>query len=674
MPRRTLPGLLSLALLGFAAGAAPAPESPAPAGPAGPPPYVAPGIAEMGFSMTGGAAPGYVEDRACAVCHRSISASYREKGMARAFYRPRPATDVEDFSAPPFVHAPSGRTFQIVRDGERLVFRRWETDAAGRPIHLFEREIDWVMGSGNNARVYLYRSEGGEMFQLPLAWYTQTGRWGMAPGFDRPDHEGVLRRVRRECMFCHNAYPDVPEGSDAGGAPHTFPVVLPEGLGCQRCHGPGAEHVWLAMGGIGVAEEIRASIFNPGRLPPERRDEVCSTCHLQPTVTFPFLRRFGRGDYGYRAGEPLASHTVRFDVEEEGQAPAERFEINHHAYRLRQSRCFLESGKQLGCLSCHDPHAATPKPEMRAAVRQVCLGCHASPPEAAGADHAATADCASCHMPRRRTQDVVQVVMTDHLIQRRPGGPERLAPLAERDPTLTDLQILPAEGAPAGDLARLYRVAAVVRAVGGAEAVDYMEKMLARVRPAEAEPYLDLAQGQLGQRRFADAEATLAGILERWPGEALAVEWLGLARAAQGKLDEGIALLRRSLETGSGRVEAEYNLGRLLAARGDWDEAEARFTRAVAASSNLFAGWHQLGELRAKQGRHEEAAACYRRALAIHPGFTDAYLGLARSLAALGKTEEAERYLRHGAAGSADRPGEVGAEESPNDGAVPGLR
>ena len=70
--------------------------------------------------------------------------------------------------------------------------------------------------------------------QEAVAWYTQTRSWGMAPGFDRPDHDGVLRRVRRECIFCHASYPDLPAGADAYGAPQVFPARLPEGIGCQR--------------------------------------------------------------------------------------------------------------------------------------------------------------------------------------------------------------------------------------------------------------------------------------------------------------------------------------------------------------------------------------------------------------------------------------------------------
>lgn len=653
MLRKALPGLSCVLVLVLASGSAP-----------GGAPDVTSDLPRLGIPVTGGAAPGYVEDRTCAVCHSQIAGTYREKGMARAFFRPRPETDIEDFSAPAFFHAPSRQYLRIVREGDRLVFRRWQVDSEGRTLHLFERPVDWVLGSGNHARTYLYRVEGGEVFQLPLAWYSQTRRWGMAPGFDRPDHEGVLRLVRRECLFCHTAYPDVPAGSDASDAPHVFPAVLPEGLGCQRCHGPGAEHVGLSLGGIAPAEDIRRSVFNPGRLPAARQDEVCMTCHLQPTVALPGLRRFGRGDFSYRAGEPLAGHLVQVDVEQEGEAPGDRFEINHHAYRLRQSRCFLASGGAPGCVDCHDPHRAMPGPEMAARVRETCRSCHAGPRPAAGADHSREADCASCHMSKRRPRDVVQVVMTDHLIRRRPGGPELLAPLAERDPVLTGLRVLPGEGSPSGDLAELYRGVAAVRAAGGDDAIAYLERMLARVRPVEPEPYLDLVKGYLRKRRFAEAETTLAGLLERQPGhpaKALALEWLALARAGQGKTGEAVALLRRVVEKGSGRAEAEYNLGRLLAFRGEHREAEAHLVLALAANPNLFAGWFHLGEVRAAQGRPAEAADCYRRALEIQPRYTAAYLGLGRVLPALGRREEALRYLRHGAAGNADRPAELSA-------------
>jgi predicted CXXCH cytochrome family protein len=340
-------------------------------------------------------------------------------------------------------------------------------------------------------------------------------------------------------------------------------------------------------------------------------------------VTLPGLRRFGRSDFSYRAGEPLDGYLVQVDVEEEGQRPDERFEINHHAYRLRQSRCYLESRGGVGCLSCHDPHRVVPAEAMKVRVREVCLGCHVK----IRADHAVNRDCASCHMPKRRTQDVVQVVMTDHRIQRGPGRPELLAPRAERNPVLIGVKIL--GGVSPGPLAEVYRASAAVRAGGGAEAVSYLERKLAEAKPTEPEPWFDLAQGQLRLRRFAEADATLSALLERRPDDLLALEWLALARAAQGRIDEAIELTRRSLATGSNRVEAEYNLGRLLAAKGLNEEAEEHLRKAVSLRPNLAAGWFRLGEVQAAQGRKEEASASYRRALEMDTNYAAARKALA---------------------------------------------
>ncbi len=609
----------------------------------------------LGFPVTTGAAPGYVDERSCALCHTQISDSYREKGMARAFRRPRPEADIEAFTAPPFIHAPSGQSFQIVRHGERLVFRRWQTDPAGKPINVFEQEVDWILGSGDHARIYLYRTGGGELYQLPLAWYTQTRSWGMAPGFDRPDHDGVLRRIRRECVFCHASYPDLPAGADAYGAPQIFPARLPEGIGCQRCHGPAAEHVGLALGGVGDREEIRSSVFNPGNLLPPRRDEVCMGCHLQPSVALPGLRRFGRSDFSFRPGEPLSDYLVQVDVEEEGRTAADRFEINHHPYRLRQSRCFRESGGALSCLTCHDPHRRVPESERVSHYRAACLTCHEQPhPDELALRQG---DCASCHMPKRRTEDVVHVVMTDHLIRRAPGGPELLAPRAESEPVLTGIHLLDKQDVP-DPLGEVYRAAAVARMASTAEAVDYLGRMLETTRPEAREPWLDLAQGQLRRRRFAEAERALSKVLARSPEDPLALEWRALARTGQGQPFESEEILRRVVASGPGRADAEYNLGRLLAARGRTGEAEEHLVRAVAARPNLQVAWYHLGEVRAALGRKEEALPCWRRALEIDPTHTPSYLSLGKTLLAGGDRAEALRWLRHGARAAA-RPDQV---------------
>ncbi|HKO54561.1 MAG TPA: hypothetical protein VJ276_01715, partial [Thermoanaerobaculia bacterium] len=193
-------------------------------------------LAARGIRVTTGAAAGYVDDAVCAGCHAEIARSYREVGMARSFSRPRRATTIEDLGKP-FVHARSHQVFEMVWRDDRLLFRRYQRDANGKPGNVLEQPVDWILGSGDHARVYLYQTPEGELYQLPVAWYGQTKSWGMAPGYDRPDHDGVSRRVRHECMFCHNAYPEIAETRDGYWRSQAFPRQLPEGTGCQRCHG-----------------------------------------------------------------------------------------------------------------------------------------------------------------------------------------------------------------------------------------------------------------------------------------------------------------------------------------------------------------------------------------------------------------------------------------------------
>ncbi len=601
-----------------------------------------------------GAAPGYVADAVCASCHESIAKSYREVGMSRSFSRPRRDTAVEDFAAARFTHVASHRTYEMLWRGERLWFRRSQADAEGHERNELELPVDWILGSGNHARTYLYRTPSGELFQLPVAWYTEERRFAMAPGYDRPDHEEVGRRVRRECTFCHNAYPEVAEGSDARGAPQVFPEALPEGTGCQRCHGPGGEHAALAMRGADEGE-VRAAIVNPAKLAPARRDDVCFQCHLQPSVAIPGTRRFGRADYSFRPGQALGDYSVPMDIDTEAPAPADRFEINHHPYRLRSSRCAQQSGERLSCLTCHDPHRKVPPLERAAHYRAACLGCHAAEQveRVHGAMPAAgsrilESDCTSCHMPPRRPQDVVHTRMTDHRIGVYRQLPALVAPLAESQPRIADVRLFGLPPAPQGEEADLYRALAATAAGGSGvpSAVPALQRLTAALRPEATDPYLELAPALLRQGDLAAAEAALSALLARRPDDPLALDWLAVLRVRQGRAEEALPILRDLAARPGVAAETLFNLGRILLARGQASEARKFLERATALRPNLVPAWHRLADACRVLGDRAAEERALRQSLAVDPGESRSYLALAAALETGGRKTEAASLLR----------------------------
>jgi len=80
-------------------------------------------------------------------------------------------------------------------------------------------------------------------------------------------------------------------------------------------------------------------------------------CHLETTsAPLPnMIRRYGRGAFSYKPGEPLGDYMLHFD-HAAGTGRQDKFEIAHAAYRLRKSACFQESAGAMTCTTCHHPH------------------------------------------------------------------------------------------------------------------------------------------------------------------------------------------------------------------------------------------------------------------------------------------------------------------------------
>jgi tetratricopeptide (TPR) repeat protein len=474
-----------------------------------------------------------------------------------------------------------------VHDG-RLYQRRWQLGRTGEAINVEELAIDYVLGSGNRARSYLHRTPRGMLIELPLGWYSENGgEWAMTPGDDTP-HPATRRFVSYKCMFCHNGYPEVPGASDVPGGDPVFPGKLPRGIDCQRCHGPGAEHVRTSG---------KAAVVNPAKLSPDRRMEVCMQCHLETTSGHipATLQRFDRGAFSYIPGQPLGAFELAFD-HAPGTGRDDKFEAVSSVYRLRQSRCFLESGK-LECTTCHNPHRALRGSEALRTYSKACLECHASATHPA-AIQATAADCISCHMPKRRAEDAPHVVMTDHRIQRRPPA-NALAPMDERPPEYRgEVVAYYPSPLPATPENELYRAVAQVGLDNNTVAgMPGLVKWIGEVKPREPEFYMILGEG-----------------------------WKSL-----GDLEKAAAAYRRALELAPASTRAM----RALAAV-DSSHAEEILARAVTMAPNDPESWFRFGVL-------TKSAERIQRAIALDPYLPDQYRRLAELTHSLSTLEDALR-------------------------------
>ena len=131
---------------------------------------------------------------------------------------------------------------------------------------------------------------------------------------------------------------------------------MPEGIDCQRCHGPGQHHVDVASKPGAKPAAIRAAIVNPARLDNDRQIEVCAQCHLKTTeFLLPHaIKRYERPDFSYKPGEPW--HPSRSLSTRPRAQQNTRFETASAVSRMRDSQCFLKSNGALKCTTCHDPH------------------------------------------------------------------------------------------------------------------------------------------------------------------------------------------------------------------------------------------------------------------------------------------------------------------------------
>jgi predicted CXXCH cytochrome family protein len=598
---------------------------------------------ESGTAVTRTVAPdAYADASACAKCHAKIANTYALTGMARSFARlgnGRSWLGTEGR----LHHKASDRHYTMLQRDGRFYERRHEIGFDGTETNTLEVEAHYVIGSGNHAQTFLHRNTDGRLFEMPVSWYSKqerrergagAGYWAMSPGYDKSVHQDFRQLIGQDCMSCHNGYPRALVTDDGNGP--LFTGALPEGIDCQRCHGPGQAHIDAIQSED--ADAGRQAIVNPGRFDRERQLEACMQCHLESTSgPLPFrIRRYEHRPFSYLPGKPLGDYFIHFD-HAAGAGREDKFEIAGAAYRLRKSACFQRS--DMTCLTCHDPHDI---PRGAVAVQRyvaICQSCHAGS-HRSGMPHSPdvrrSATCLDCHMPKRRTEDAVHVVMTDHYVQRRRPAADLLAP--RREPESYEYR---------GDVALYYppqlastpenelylALAQVQHGANLAGGIPRLERAIGQYRPPGPDFYYELARAYGRTSNFAASV--------RWCEEALArdgtfvpaLKELGGAAVKLGRLDDAARALEKAVALGRSDGYALADLGNVYLQQGRVDQAEEALRRALTIDADLPQANNTLGLAALKRSDQAQAEKYFRAALRVQPDLAEAQNNLATLLA-----------------------------------------
>lgn len=372
----------------------------------------------------------YVGMQTCRGCHENIYQTFIETGMGKSFDVASKVKSAGHFgSNEKFYDKVSDFWYQSYWSDSSMFIHEWRMEGKDT-VHSRREQVNYIIGSGQHTNSHIM-NRGGYLHQMPMTFYTQEGRWDLPPGFENGFNTHFSRKIGLECMSCHNSLPQFVQGSE-----NKFEEV-PNGIGCERCHGPGSLHVQEKRSGkiVDTSKYIDYTIVNPGKLSPDLQFDVCQRCHLQGNAVL----HPGRSFYDFRPGMPLSNVMTVFMPKYEGAE--DQFIMASHAERLKMSACFMITEQRLPkqqeglrpakgaltCVTCHNPHVSV-KSTNGEHFNAKCNSCHGPNKtstklcsEQLEKLNKANNNCVSCHMPRSGAIDIPHVTVHDHFI-RKPSG------------------------------------------------------------------------------------------------------------------------------------------------------------------------------------------------------------------------------------------------------------
>ncbi len=598
--------------------------------------------------------PGYVGTQVCAACHSERVAEFEKTTHFKACREPKIGQMPPGFEPGKGVYKSRdpGLRFETTESVGQFTQTAIKMNRAGEKRSV--APIGLLYGNGVGDQIYFTWNED-RLFELPIAWLFPLNCWAEKP-FDTRGSGNYLKTTTPRCLECHNTWIEHVAGSE--NQYRRDNMIL--GVTCEKCHGPGREHV--AYHRENPDAKPARSVVHPGRLSRDRQMDVCGQCHSNAP------KRRGPA-FSYRPGEPLESFfRTALNRHQEDDHVADQVKY------LRQSKCFQMSDT-MTCVTCHNPHRPSESAVAETSVGRSCQKCHqpAECRERVRLPLGVRDDCVKCHMPQfsriqvlfhtPEDQYVPQVRPRQHRVgiypvatqevllkwHRTQAGEQNRQEAARLTQALVQHWLGDAE-----KFRKEYRFIAAIAALREALRIDpspASRAILNEVIAIQAKLDADLGEAVhlTEARQFSEAVDVLEKMLVVKPDLAAAHYRLGTLYAVAEQNERAIEHLQAAARSDPDDESADAMLGWLAFQAGKSEEAIEHYRRADAKGPFISKINYHWGLALLKLERWPEAAERFRQVTIIDPNHAGGWQGLSQALRLQNKPHEAVRYAQKSA-------------------------
>jgi hypothetical protein len=317
----------------------------------------------------------FLGSKACTKCHAEQAQRQSGTHHARAL-RPILTTELPAILTARPIRERGGAEleYRITRNGVSVTSK-----LGGRRA---EALLEFAFGAGQQGITPVGQADG-RFIEHRISYYTVPNRPALTMGHPSGVSRDALAALGlfqepptiQRCFSCHAT--NVQDGPDLS--------AMEMGVTCERCHGPGRQHVAAVRAGR-PNDEVRRTILDAGRFPAKAQVQICGECHRAPEE-----RKLSPVP---EVNDPIS---IRFQP-----------------VGFLVSRCFLGS-KNFSCVTCHDPHENARRVDDSFYTAK-CLQCHeAKTSPKSSCKRTARQNCLPCHM--QRLSPALYLTFTDHRIR-----------------------------------------------------------------------------------------------------------------------------------------------------------------------------------------------------------------------------------------------------------------